>query len=101
MWAYPGFLHSASPVYDSVPSWTPLGASPLLASGRPNNIGFLPRIVSEIALRTGLSLYSPCGVPFGPSLIVSGLAYLLLRLSALECLTKPCRLHDLLYPLLT
>ena len=86
MCEWPGVLHSASPGDDSVPSWTPLGASPLLASGRPNNIGFLPRVVPEIALLTCRSLYSPCGVPFGPSVIVPGVAYLLLRLSALECL---------------
>src|SRR5262249_4255709 len=30
----------------------------------------------------------PLRVPFGPSIIVSGLAYLFLRLSALECLTS-------------
>jgi hypothetical protein len=33
-------------------------------------------------------LYSPCGVPFGPSIPVPGSAYPLLRLSALECLTS-------------
>ena len=33
-------------------------------------------------------LYSPCGVPFGPSITVPGLAYLFLRLSALECLNS-------------
>ena len=66
----------------------PLGASPLLAAGRPNNIGFLPRIVPEIALLICRSLYSPCGVPFGPSVIVPGSVYRLLRLSALECLTN-------------
>ena len=54
----------------------PLGASPLLAAGRPNNIGFLPRIVPEIALLICRSLYSPCGVPFGPSVIVPGSVYL-------------------------
>src|SRR5437660_12466220 len=35
----------------------PLGASPLLASGRPSNIGL--SVVPEIALLTCLSLYSP------------------------------------------
>jgi hypothetical protein len=34
-------------------------------------------------------LYSPRGVPFGPSIIVPGVAYLFLRLSALECLYIP------------
>jgi len=33
-----------------------------------------------------LFLYSPCGVPFGPSVLVPSLAYLLLHLSALEAL---------------
>jgi hypothetical protein len=64
----------------------PSGLHPYLPPGRPNNIGFLPRIVPEIALLTCRSLYSPCGVPFGPSIIVPGSAYPLLRLSALECL---------------
>src|SRR6266436_2202176 len=82
----PGVLQSASPGDDSLPSWTPLGASPLRASGRPNKIGCLPRIGPESARLTCLALYCPHGVPFGPAIIVSGLAYRLLRLSALQCL---------------
>jgi hypothetical protein len=55
---------------------SPSGLHPYLPPGRPNNIGFLPRIVPEIALLICRSLYSPCGVPFGPSVIVPGVAYL-------------------------
>jgi len=49
---------------------------------------FLPLVVLESAQRTCPFLYSPCGVPFGPSITVPGSAYLLLRLSALECLNS-------------
>src|SRR5215472_1986602 len=41
----------------------------------------------------------PLRGPFGPSITVPGLAYLFLRLSALECLNS--RLRDLICPLLT
>jgi hypothetical protein len=76
----------------------PLGASPLLASARPNNIGFLPCGVPKSALLIGPSLYSPGGVPFGPALIVPGVAYRLLRLSAFGVPPYPRRRHDLLCP---
>jgi len=33
-------------------------------------------------------LFPLAGVPFGPSITVPGLAYLFLRLSAMECLTS-------------
>ena len=76
----------------------PSGLHPYSPPGRPNNIGFLPRIVPEIALLICRSLCSPCGVPFGPSIIVPGGAYLFLRLSTLECLNiltdcMTCRLR--------
>ena len=46
-------------------------------------LAFRPLVVPEIARFTRRSL------PFGPSITVPGLAYLLLRLSALECLNRP------------
>ena len=53
----------------------PSGLHPYLPPEGQAILGFLPRIVPEIALLTCLSLYSPYRVPFGPSFIVSGSAY--------------------------
>ena len=45
----------------------PSGLHPYLPPVGQTILAFLPPVVPEIALLTGLSLYSPCGVPFGPS----------------------------------
>ncbi len=66
----------------------PRGFTPYLPPEGQTLLAFLPSIVPESALLTCVSLYSPCGVPFGPSITVPGLAYPLLRLSALECLNS-------------
>src|SRR5207244_12304509 len=50
--------------------------------------GFSAAVRSSVVPLTCPFLYSPCGVPFGPSITVPGSAYLLLRLSALECLSS-------------
>jgi hypothetical protein len=76
-------------------------ASPLLASGRPNNIGFLPRVVPEIALLTCPFLYSPLQ-GYRSGLRSSFPAWpICLRLSAFGVPQYPRRPHDLLCPLLT
>ena len=45
----------------------PSGLHPYLPPEGRTILAFLPPVVAEIALLTGLSLYFPCGVPFGPS----------------------------------
>jgi hypothetical protein len=47
---------------------------------------FLPLSAPESRHLLTLPFIPLCGVPFGPSITVPGVAYLLLRLSALECL---------------
>jgi hypothetical protein len=47
---------------------------------------FLPPSAHESHRLLALSFIPLAGVPFGPSVIVPGSAYLFLRLSALECL---------------
>jgi hypothetical protein len=66
----------------------PRGFTPICHPEGQTILAFLPSVVPEIALLTCLSPYSPCGVPFGPSITVPGSAYLWLRLSALECLNN-------------
>ena len=48
----------------------PSGLRPYLPPVGQTILAFLPPVVPEIALFTGLSLYSPCGVPFGPSSVL-------------------------------
>ena len=60
----------------------PSGLYPYLPPEGQTILAFLPHSVPEIALLICRSLYSPGGVPFGPSVIVPDAAYLFLRLSA-------------------
>ena len=62
------------PFVDAPWSFTPPGIR------KAKLLAFRPQVVPEIARCTRHSL------PFGPSITVPGLAYLFLRLSALECL---------------
>src|ERR1700685_1007725 len=76
----------------SVPFTSAFGASLLPSAGKastPCSGWFFCRC--PLMSRTAYLpfLYSPRGVPFGPSITVPGVAYLLLRLSALECLNIP------------
>jgi len=64
------------PFVDAPWSFTPPGIR------KAKRWAFRPLIVPEIARCTRHSL------PFGPSITVPGWAYLLLRLSALECLNS-------------
>jgi hypothetical protein len=100
----PRFLPCASPPSVWVPCAVAFGASLLRSTGKAST-PCSGRVFCRCPL-TSRAAYlpsplSPCGVPFGPSIIVPSSAYLFLRLSALEWLNSFARLHDLPGPLLT
>ena len=71
------------------------GLHPRLPFPKPLNRGFSAAFRSRVASPTCRSQ------SFGPSATVSGLAYPLLRLPALECLTSLANCMTLIFPLLT